>query len=72
MPHLSVNQEAGQREKPGVEDAGQPGHRLRRAGLWPECDIKIEGVSTRRKLGVDGWVRQAQEFHPGDHCSCHV
>ena len=38
MPYLSVNQDAGQREKPGADRAGRPGHQLRRAGR-PERDI---------------------------------
>ena len=41
MPHLSVNQEEGQREKPGVDHADQPGHRPRRAGNRPELFLEL-------------------------------
>ena len=26
-------------------------------------------VCEGRKSGTDGWVKQAQDFHPEDHCS---
>lgn len=29
-----------------------------------------EGESLQQdEVGVDGWVKQAQDFHPGDRCS---